>query len=255
MPPEPTVETLRREWDDRARSPYRNFFVASHRGWRDPARWANQAETDVAHLLTAVDGDIPRGIGPVRYEDLDVLEIGCGVGRLAEVLSRSVRGYVGVDISKVMIEEARGRKIPKCRFLVCDGKTVPTEIEPARFGLVFALAVFIHCPRSVCLSFAKEARRLIAPRGQFRAQFLCDPSDPEGLVEVRGGPPPATAPNPQEEFEDEVDVGAAKYLDGTAYTGYMFRVSELREMLLGAGFSRVAVGRFSLEHVSAVAWA
>ena len=41
-----------------------------------------------------------------------VLEIGCGVGRLAPAIAARVRSYAGIDISKTMIEVAKLRPPP-----------------------------------------------------------------------------------------------------------------------------------------------
>lgn len=187
MNAEPGIDQIRREWEERARSPYRDFFVASHRGWQDADAWRHQAEVDVGHLLTRLPIDHPEGLGAVPYTELDVLEIGCGVGRLAAVLAPRLRSYVGFDLSPSMVARARVDAAPKCSFWVNDGLTFPAEIGDRRFGLVFALAVFIHCPKFVCAALLAEARRVLAEGGQFRGHFLCDQSDLEGF-----SPPPQT---------------------------------------------------------------
>ncbi len=257
MADEPGIDRIRREWEARARSPYRDFFVASHRGWQDADAWRHQAEMDVAHLFTRLPFDHPEGLGAVPYRELDVLEIGCGVGRLAAVLAPRVRSYGGFDFSPSMVARAREGAAPNCAFWVNDGLTFPTEIGARKFGLVFALAVFIHCPKSVCASLIAEARRVLAAGGQFRGHFLCDQNDLEGLAppssharpsDGTGGsedasvPPPTLAPS--EEFRGHVEYAAAEFLEGTAYTGHLFRVPELRELITAAGFTDIAIARF-----------
>jgi SAM-dependent methyltransferase len=81
---------LKRQWDARARSPARDFFVASIPGWDDPEHWHAQARLDVASLLHDVPDRTAAGF--------DVLEIGCGVGRLAAELAPRCRTYTGVDV-------------------------------------------------------------------------------------------------------------------------------------------------------------
>ena len=55
--------------------------------------------------------------------DLDVLEVGCGTGRIYERLVPRLipnERYTGVDVSERMLEIARG-KFPEARFLAGDG--------------------------------------------------------------------------------------------------------------------------------------
>ena len=99
-------------WESRAASPYRDFFVASHHGWDDQAAWSRQAESDVSLLFSSLPGDEPESIGSIKWSHLDVLEIGCGVGRLAPAIAARVRSYAGIDISKTMIEVAKLRPPP-----------------------------------------------------------------------------------------------------------------------------------------------
>jgi hypothetical protein len=92
------------------------------------------------------------------------------------------------------------------------------------------------------------------PEGQFRAQFLCDPTDPEGVLTP---PPAAEAPAivARREFDGEVDEGVLPLLQSDAYSGHVFRVAELRALLVEAGFTRSVFGRSAPEHVCVVAWA
>lgn len=45
------AETLKQEWEACARSPYRDFYVASHPGWDQSSAWDQQAGTDAARVL------------------------------------------------------------------------------------------------------------------------------------------------------------------------------------------------------------
>ena len=125
------ASTLKREWEERARSAHRDFYVASHAGWDDVERWAHQATVDAKMLLFGFDDD--------AASSLDVLEIGCGVGRVAAALASRVRRYVGFDISPAMVEEARARVTAEnVAFFESDGTSVPDEAAAARYDLVFA---------------------------------------------------------------------------------------------------------------------
>jgi SAM-dependent methyltransferase len=150
MESEPLLERIRREWEERGRSPYRDFFVASHRGWRDPECWRIQAEIDVDLVLTPVAGDREQGIGRFAYDELDVLEIGCGVGRIATVLGPRVRSYVGVDLAESMVLRAREVVAHEnCAFLVNDGQSFPPPLSSAS-STSFSRSPFSSTARNRC---------------------------------------------------------------------------------------------------------
>ncbi len=69
--------------------------------------------------------------------DSDVLDFGCGIGRVAAALAPSCRSVLGVDVSAGMVAEARRRHggQPGLRFEVTDGCAVP----PGRFDLVLVV--------------------------------------------------------------------------------------------------------------------
>ena len=71
--PEAWAETLKADWERRAQSPSRDFYVASHRGWNDEQRWQEQARVDLQSFLLELD--------VASLKQHHALEIGCGVGR------------------------------------------------------------------------------------------------------------------------------------------------------------------------------
>ena len=86
---------LRSNWETLARTPYRDFFIASHRGWDDPETWSAQARFDADIAL--------HERTPAELAALDLLELGCGVGRLAQVIAPRVRSYTGFDVAPSMV--------------------------------------------------------------------------------------------------------------------------------------------------------
>ena len=88
------------------------------------------------HAATAevVDWLASQGLIPPHA---DVLDVGCGTGRIAAALSLRCRAVVGLDVSPGMVAEAQRRhgETANLRFAVTDGQTVP----PGRFDLVLAV--------------------------------------------------------------------------------------------------------------------
>ncbi|MEZ5989828.1 MAG: class I SAM-dependent methyltransferase [Planctomycetota bacterium] len=243
MPPEPDPKSreaarLKQAWTQRARSEARDFFVASHPGWQDPARWAAQAETDASVLLSGLD--------PAWLADVEVLEIGCGVGRLVPPLLARVRGYTGIDVAAPMVAEARQRLAgeARARFLESDGRGIPAAAADRRYGLALAQAVFIHCPRELVEALSAEALALLRPEGLLRFQLLADPTDPEGLEQ------PEQAAAVHEEIRD-MEAQAVAVPEGLIDEGYMghpFRWAEARELFSALG-DRLELRRFDLGHI------
>jgi SAM-dependent methyltransferase len=75
-----------------------------------------------------------------------VLEVGCGVGRWTRRLARAGHDVVGLDLSSVMVQEARGRAKAegidtRCRFLVGDIADIPLG---RRFDRILGVTVLQH---------------------------------------------------------------------------------------------------------------
>jgi len=72
-----------------------------------------------------------------------VLDIGCGIGRIERALARHVRSITGIDVSPVMIGEARARcaDLANVDFTVCNGADLAT-FEGQRFDLILAVDSF-----------------------------------------------------------------------------------------------------------------
>lgn len=93
----------------------------------------------------------------------DVLEIGCGVGRLIQ------DGWCGIDISPRMLEIAKKRQ-PKGNYkLTLDGN-IP--YKDARFGTVYSMLVFQHLKPNEVFNYIKEAHRVLKDGGLLKFQFI-----------------------------------------------------------------------------------
>jgi 2-polyprenyl-3-methyl-5-hydroxy-6-metoxy-1,4-benzoquinol methylase len=60
--------------------------------------------------------------------ELSVLDVGCGQGRLLELVSRfSLASYVGLDVSHEAVARARALKVPSSSFAVCEAESFATD--------------------------------------------------------------------------------------------------------------------------------
>jgi SAM-dependent methyltransferase len=223
--PEHWASLLKKSWEQRSAARTRDFFVASMDGWDDPEVWERQAESDTRAILI--------GYPPEAASKLELLEIGCGVGRLALKLAPRLKGYTGFDISGGMVEEARRRcaALPNARFFESGGLGVPEGALDRPYDLAIAVAVFIHCPRPVIAGMLRSTMDALAPGGEFRFQVLADEGDPTGLGIV---------PDPQFEVSEETALKQPKVaipqdawslIEGHYYMGDVFTFDGLHEFI------------------------
>jgi len=100
-----------------------------------------------------------------------VLDIGCGNGRLYELLKEKNVEYVGVDNSEKLIEIAKNKfsifnfQFSKPQFIVADALDLPF-FKDEEFNAVFMLAVLPHIPsKELQLKVLKNAYRVLKKNG------------------------------------------------------------------------------------------
>lgn len=94
-----------------------------------------------------------------------VLDVGCGSGRLLEVLSDRDVNYCGVDSSKELIRLCQ-TNYPKNKFLVGDILNLQATVT-ANFDYIFCLAVLPHIPSTdLRVKALQELKNKLAPEGK-----------------------------------------------------------------------------------------
>lgn len=90
-----------------------------------------------------------------------VLDFGCGNGRLLEILENKKIEYVGVDVSRELIEKAK-EKYPKFEFSKIEAQeSLPFSQD--FFNVIFSIAVFHHFPASYQKKKLKELYNVLQP--------------------------------------------------------------------------------------------
>ncbi len=94
-----------------------------------------------------------------------ILDVGCGNGRLIEVLKDRNINYFGLDNNKELIEIARNN-YPGYKFSV--GELLNLEEMPEyNFDYIFCLAVLPHIPsQKLRIKALEELRKKLSPSGQ-----------------------------------------------------------------------------------------
>ena len=101
--------------------------------------------------------------------DADLLDLGCGIGRLVRALAGRVRSIAGVDVSPGMIEEARRRcaGLPGVRLELGNGRDL--AMMPDSFvDLALAIDAFpyiVAAGAHLVVAHFREVRRVLRPGG------------------------------------------------------------------------------------------
>jgi SAM-dependent methyltransferase len=158
----------RARWERLARDPY--YAVLNEDGFRQGqveearSRFDESGERDVAETLAEI-----RRFVDVEFRPLRALDFGCGVGRLTIPLARACGQVTGVDISQVMLDEARrnceSRQAGNVALLTSDQfLAAPASSAPA-FDFIHSYIVFQHIPPRAGRWLVEALLQRLAPRG------------------------------------------------------------------------------------------
>jgi SAM-dependent methyltransferase len=106
----------------------------------------------------------------VITRESDVLDIGCGIGRLLVALAPRVRSVTGVDVSAEMVKVARKRcaAFPNASVIKGDGRGL-SELDDESFAVVIAVDSFPYLRQSgypLVERYVAESTRVLRPQGQ-----------------------------------------------------------------------------------------
>ena len=165
-PPDTGME---RFWDAAAKE-HAAFYVESRLDYRAPdmdAFWAIGEE-----VLDGYASLLGVAVGPEDH----VLEIGCGIGRIARALSRRARVVTALDISAEMLARAQEANagIGNIRWVHGDGVSL-AGVEPCQ--AVLSHVVFQHIPDpAITYGYVREIGTVLEPGGWAAFQVSNDPS-------------------------------------------------------------------------------
>lgn len=165
---EQQLAKMRQDWDARARENARHYVESSRTDWSDDEFFQSGESTVAGEILTDMI-NICQGIHP---QQMKVLEIGCGAGRVTRALARLFGQVHAVDVSAEMIEQARrnlaGSK--NVHLYVNNGMDL-SPLPAIEFDFAFSSIVFQHIPSyEVIESYVREVHRLLRPGALFKFQ-------------------------------------------------------------------------------------
>ena len=158
-------------WDERARE-NAAYFVDNQLDYAHPDMerfWAEGPPT-VDAVLAAL------GLSLSGSED--VVELGCGIGRLTRVLAARAASVRALDVSAEMLARAREANpgLERVEWIHCDG-TALTGVADASADVFFSHVVFQHVPSAdITYGYVDEIGRVLRPGGWAAFQVSDDPS-------------------------------------------------------------------------------
>lgn len=167
--PDESIVKSKEKWE-RLSSRNARYYILSRKGEGIQEEDFRSIGAETYEAFIKNDPLVRECIGP--YGDKKALDIGCGIGRIAEFLAQDFSEVHGIDISGGMVSRAEKRlaNVPNIHFHATDGLTYP--FADGRFDLVFSYMVFQHMPtREVVEQNFKEVRRVLSPRGIAKIQI------------------------------------------------------------------------------------
>jgi SAM-dependent methyltransferase len=161
---------MRRFWDARAaEDPF--YFVDNRLTYRDADLerfWVGGREI-LDRTLTSLGVEIAPGD--------EIVEIGCGVGRITRPLAERAGGVRALDVSPRMLELARelNPRLENVNWILGDGESL-AGIASGSADVVYSFVVFQHIPDpEVTLAYVREMGRVLRPGGWAALQVSNDP--------------------------------------------------------------------------------
>ncbi len=141
--------------------------TGSHRG--DFDRWAPSYDHSILqrHMFEPVHEAVLTAFSAAGSPPQDVLDIGCGTGRLLETVARrwGEARLTGVDASEAMVAEARRKHEGDGRFAFKRGDASALPLEAGAFDAAFSTMSFHHWGDQA--AGIREVARVLRPGGLF----------------------------------------------------------------------------------------
>jgi SAM-dependent methyltransferase len=157
------LERLQRDWNDLARKDAMWAVLTgplgAERRW-DPDAFFKTGTDEIASLL-----DRLRAAGAMPRLDR-ALDFGCGVGRLTQALGGHFARTDGVDISAVMIDQARGlnRRGAACEYHLNTASDLALFAD-ATFDFIYSSITLQHMAPEFSRRYIREFFRVARPGG------------------------------------------------------------------------------------------
>ena len=173
------VRKMRRDWERRARENSRHYVLTGQSQWSDEEFY----QSGEVAMREDILNDLANICQGRDAKQMQVLEIGCGAGRVTRAFAQFFGAVWAVDISAEMVRQARKfvAAFPNAHVRQNNGRDLsvlaPSWLErrrgkkTPRFDFAFSSLVFQHIPsRAIIENYVREVHRLLRPGALFKFQ-------------------------------------------------------------------------------------
>jgi cyclopropane fatty-acyl-phospholipid synthase-like methyltransferase len=149
------------------RNQYKQVWTALSQTENDAKFWV-QNTTDEATLAQSAAYDFTRLLRGMHLNaDSQVLEIGCGVGRLGQQFAPQCHTWTGCDVSPNMLQHAQRRlaQFDNVRLVEISGYDLRPIADETQ-DVIYSTVVFMHLAEWDRYNYILEAKRALKPGGQ-----------------------------------------------------------------------------------------
>jgi len=161
---------MKKEWNERTKmNPL--FVIATDHSDTEEDFW-NSGIGECDDILGINTERFKKIIENKETSKMNILEIGCGIGRILIPMSKFFGSVIGIDISSEMV--LLGQKyvshIPNCSIVENNGVDL-SEFSDNSFDFCYSFIVFQHIPeKQIVENYIKEVSRILKPSCLFRFQ-------------------------------------------------------------------------------------
>lgn len=169
--PERNFKKISKIWDKKIIENARYYMNTKTKSHKDVAEFEFK-DTGIEDFNSYIKNDQLISESLKNLKDKDVLEIGCGIGRITEFLAKNFKRVSGLDISKEAIKYAERRlsDYNNIDLKICNGSLVPYEDN--RFDFVFSYLTLQHLPNLKSLkTYLGEIKRVLKNNGIAKLHF------------------------------------------------------------------------------------
>ena len=169
-PDTPVDIKMKKEWNERAKMNHL-FVIATNHSESEEDFWESGI-TECNAILGKGTNRFQNIIKNKEPSKMNVLEIGCGIGRILIPMRKIFGNMTGIDISSEMVR--LGQKyvanIPNCSIVENNGIDL-SEFPDNYFDFCYSFIVFQHIPeKKIVEQYISEVSRVLKSKGLFRFQ-------------------------------------------------------------------------------------
>jgi ubiquinone/menaquinone biosynthesis C-methylase UbiE len=173
------LKKMQLDWDERARENARFYIVDSRQNWTEDEFYRLGQQTVAQEILTDMY-NVCQGKEP---QEMKVLEIGCGAGRVTRSLADLFGEVHAVDVSGEMVGLAQAACAHKPNAFIYQNNGMDLQVVGDRvFDFAFSICCFHHIPsRDIIENYVREVGRILRPGALFKFEV-------QGYVELDSKP-------------------------------------------------------------------